>query len=396
MKPAAPTVVWSTPTVIAVCLLLGTLGYVTGRRNGSTAAETATPSTTTATAQAGALPRAPAVATAESGRLDAAKDSWENRWKDVFGERSTPARNKKLAALIEELAKTDPHRALALAQSMTDWRLRDLLRDAAVRGWAEVKPDDAGEWALGSRTDERRTIVEALMQGAARNPTAALRVALHLCAVDTERAGDYGHYTIGALVDNGAFDAAMRFGLEVGTDKYPFLLKSALFQWGRNQPDAAMAALENIPDPILRSQARSEAIAGWSWADAKGLTDYAMTLPPGADRAQILGLSLPRWIEKDPAAATEWINRFESGADFDAGISAMANMQSLITKQPAVAMNLAGGITDPAERAHTMRAVFRQWAEKDLAAAQQFAAAASSPQVRDLLKDELKDLHPDE
>ena len=135
---------------------------------------------------------------------------------------------------------------------------------------AGVAPDEAADWALATRTDERRGVVEAVMQGAARNPPEAVRVALRLCASDPERGGDYGHYTIGALVDRGAFDSALKFGLEVGPNKYPFLLKSASFQWARNQPAAALAALETIPDPIMRGLASGEAHAGWAWADAKG------------------------------------------------------------------------------------------------------------------------------
>ncbi len=394
MKRESTPAVWSTPTVIALCVLLGALGAFAGRRNRPTVVmRTSTANGVAAATQGGTAASASAAAAATDAV--GASDSWNDRWKGVFNERSTPARNKKLIALIEELAKTDPKRALALAQSVADWRLRDLLRNAAVRGWAEVKPDEAGEWALTTRTDDRRSVVEALMQGAARNPGAAVRVALHLCAVDTERAGDYGHYTIGALVDSGAFEAATRFGLEVGPEKYPFLLKSAFFQWGRNQPEAAMAALDNVSDPILRSQARGEAIAGWAWADAKSVAAFALTLPAGEERSQVLSLALPRWVEKDPTAASEWINQAQNPAEMDAGVAAMANLQSIITKQPSLAMTLAGGISNPADRAHTMRAVFRQWAQNDLSAAQQYIAATGRAEDRALLTDELKDLFPD-
>lgn len=295
---------------------------------------------------------------------------------------------------MEELARTEPQRALELALSMADWRLRDLLRNAAVRGWAEVAPDAAADWALTVNSDHRREVVEALMQGAARQPDEAVRVGLRICAADEERAGDYGQYTVAALADRGAFDAALRFGLGIGTDKYPFLAKAAAFQWARYQPSEALAALDKLEDPATRGLARSEAIAGWAWADAKGLVDYAATLPKD-EQAAILAEALPRWVEKDPLAAAEWINGAGSSADSDAGVAALANLQSLVTQKPDVAMELAGSISNPNERQQTLRAVFRQWAERDPAAARQFAASAATAEHRELLNNELQDLFPE-
>lgn len=388
---------WSNLSLILVCLILASAGFLLGRRPPLAEKEKlAADHPRQARGKTIAPQPGPVSSTAKSGTEDSVVPSWDSRWSEAINGPNTPARNRKLAALISELAKKNPQQALALSRAVDDWRLRDILRDAALRGWASVDANAAGDWALTVGEDHRRAAVEAVMQGAAENPAAAVRVALRLCAADPERGGDYGHYTIAALVEAGSFENAVRFGQEIGPDKYPFLVKSAFFQWARNEPSQALAALDNITDPIVRGKAYGEVIGGWAWSDPKGLASYALTLPAGSGRAEAIAEALPRWVEKDPNAAMDWMRQHDSGREFDSGVAAIANLQSVITQQPATAMAMAGDlISDPATRKQTMRSVFRQWAENDPAAARQFLEKTPEGPDRTLLLDELRDLLPD-
>lgn len=388
---------WSNLSLILVCLILAPVGFFLGRLSPAREKAAHAPSNTARKTAVSAQGKSPASASVPTTRVETPlSPSWENRWSEVLSNSNTPARNRKLAALITELAKTNPEQALALARAVDDWRLRDILRDAALRGWASVDANASGDWALTVAEDHRRAAVEAVMQGAATNPAAAVRVALRLCATDPERGGDYGHYTIAALVEAGAFENAIRFGQEIGPDKYPFLVKSAFFQWARNEPSQALAALDNITDPIIRSKAYGEVIGGWAWSDPKGLASYALTLPIGSGRAEAIAEALPRWVEKDPNAAMDWMRQHDSGREFDSGVAAIANLQSIITQQPATAMAMAGDlISDPATRTQTMRNVFRQWAENDPAAARKFLEKTPDGPDRTTLLNELRDLLPD-
>ncbi len=320
--------------------------------------------------------------------------SWADRWETTLALASTPARTRALCALLEELARTDPARALELSRAQADWRLREILRDASLRGWAATAPDAAGDWALTARIEDRRAVVGAVLQGAAENPAAAVDLALRLCASDPEPAGDYGHAAIAALVDAGAFAEAARFGAEVGTDKFPFLLKSAYFEWARHDPASALAAAEKIEDPVLADQARSQAITGWSWADAAGLAEHALKLPPGAERGQALAEALPLWLERHPEEAAAWIQKNDSGPEFDAGLAALANQQSFLVSRPSAALDLALDITDPAKRAETMRSVFGQWAARDPKSARAYLDKAVGAD-RSALIAVLADVFPD-
>jgi len=380
---------WSTRSLFAAILFATIAGVLVGLKTTPNAqqlrASTSTPQKTGKNTSSANL---------TTDNNQAASTPWNDRWRNILSDANTPARTRGLAALIEELAKTDPKRALELAAAETNWRLRDILRNAALRGWASVEPIAAANHALTIRPEERRSAVEAVMQGAAANPPEAVKTALHLCKSDTEAAGDYGHYTIAALVEVGAFNDAVQFGNQVGTDKYPFLLKSAFFQWSRNQPQEALAAVDSIKDPLVKAQAYGEAISGWAWADGKSVAEYALNLPAGCSRNDVLTEALPRWVEKDPVAATEWINKNDTGPEFDAGIEAVANLQSLIQTRPSNALELAGNISDSSRRAHAMRAIFRQWATTDVTAAKRYIDSTANPADRALLNDELKDMSP--
>ena len=334
-------------------------------------------------------------ATANAAPSSSSLAPWADRWQNTLALASTPARTRALSALLEELARTDPHRAISLAQGQPDWRLRELLRDASLRGWASVAPDAAGDWALGVRIEDRRAVVGAVLQGAAAAPDATVGLALRLCAADPEPAGDYGHAAIAALVEAGAFAHAADFGAAMGTENYAFLFQSAYFQWARQRPAEALAAAEKITDPQLAALARGQAITGWSWADAAGLANHALTLPPGAERSQALAEALPLWLERYPEQAATWIQENENGSEFDAGLAALANQQSFLKSRPDAALDLATGISDPAKRTETLRSVFGQWAARDPRAARAYLERTTHPPDRQTLAAVLTDIFPD-
>lgn len=345
-----------------------------------------------------AAPTSPETASASSAPEAPANSapiaSWDARWSESAAAASTPRRDRALAVLVEELARADPARALALAGAETNWRLRADLHDAALRGWAATKPDAAADHALAVAPAERRRAMAAVLAGAAENPAAAVKTALRVCAADPEPAGDYGHAAIAGLVEHGAYVEAVQFGQSVGSVKFPFLLKSAFYEWAQREPADALAAVATVEDPALREQARAEVFNGWARADSRALAEFALQQPAGPTRATALAEALPHWVEKDPEAAADWIERHDSGPEFDDGTAAVAGLQSVIRGHPELAMNLAGNLHDPAKRSHMLRVVFRQWAERDRAAAQRFLDGRAGGD-RTLLAAELRDLFPD-
>lgn len=288
--------------------------------------------------------------------------------------------------MLDELARTDPKRALALALAEANWETRDQLRDAALRGWGATAPDAAADWAMDHRLGERMRCVAAVLSGAAENPPEAVRVALRVCAADPGPAADYGHALISALVEKGgAFESAAKFAAAVGTERQQFLLDSAFYQWARHQPDQALAAIGNISDPKIRESAYAGLLAGWAAADAEVLANHAQKLPVGEDRNRAFAIALPRWVEKDPVAATEWIGRFDPSPELNEGVAAVATLPSLMSQRPELAMEWADNITDQTKRVMAKHTVFANWVLQNQAAARKFAEATRDPHEREMM-----------
>ncbi|MFT3784097.1 MAG: hypothetical protein QM790_18985 [Nibricoccus sp.] len=316
----------------------------------------------------------------------------EQTWESTRLQAACPSRNRKLEEILERLARTDPHRALALAMDEPNWLLRDKLRDAALRGWGAVNPDAAADWSMAkTELGERMYCIAAVLSGAVEKPDDAVRVGLRVCAADPSPAGDYGHALINALIDKaGSYEAATRFALSANmVDRQSFLVDSAFYQWAQHQPETAAAELNRIDDPKLRSSVMKGLIEGWADADAKSLATYAQNMPPGEDRTRFMSIALAQWASKNPEDTMEWINQFDPHPDFDKGISSVALGPTLIRSKPETAMELTEYITDQAQRTLTRDNVFWRWALRDADGARKYAESIKDPDLRSSLLDDL-------
>lgn len=370
-------------TTVAFALAAGLIGFTLARAVASRRAESAPPASTSLAASAS---RAPIRSTASV---------WDDHWNNLSARATSATLARERAALLEELARSDPQRALALAEAEGNWLARDQLREAALRGWASVEPDAAADWAMAQPVlGERMKCVSAVLAGAVAQPEAALAVGLRLCAADPEPAGFYGHMLINALVERaGDFPAAMRFATSaIMVDRQSFLLDSAFYQWAQHDPDRAYAQLAAIADPAIRESALKGVIEGRSDFDPQRFADFASKLPAGADRTQALSISLQRWAGKDPQAALQWINRADPDPDYDPGIAALAESSTLIAAQPEIALELTDSICDSVKRTLVKSRVFFEWAQRDPAAARRYAEAIEHPDTRATLLQDLESL----
>jgi hypothetical protein len=376
---------WSTPLVCAGALVCLGIGFAAARW---TALGPAAPR------GEGASAAAPMSVGEKNAGMEASVSlSWEDRWQEKKGRPACPATTRARAALIEELARTDPQRALKLALAESNWLIRDQLRAAALRGWAAVAPDAASEWAMAQTImGERMRCVSAVLAGAVEHPEEAVRVALKACAADPRPAGDYGHNLINALVDRtGDFKIAAEFARAADmVDRQSYLIDSAYYQWAQHEPERAFAELAAVTDPGARDAAIKGVIEGCADSDARKLADYAKVLPEGDDRSRILAVALPEWVGKDPEAALKWINDAGPSQDFDLGLAALARLPSMMESRPAMAMELTDNITDPVRRSLTKSDVFVNWARHDYEAAERYAQSVQNPEYQEMFRTDLR------
>jgi len=372
-----------TPLVLGCAIACFGIGFVAARWSASPVATEATLSTTVASVN-----RSKTEAAVETSPAQ----SWEARWNEKKARRTCPAATRDRAALLEELARTDPQRALKLALAEPNLLVRDELRAAALRGWAAVAPDDAAAWAMAQTVlGERMKCVSAVLAGAVENPEEAVRVALEACASDPEPAGDYGHNLINALVDRmGDFAKAAEFARNAGmVDRQSYLIDSAYYQWAQHEPQRAFEELASITDPDARDAAMKGVIEGTADSNPHNLANYAKELPEGNDRSEILAVALPQWVGKDPAAALKWIDEAGPHPDYDRGLAALASMPSLFESHPEMAMELTDSICNSVNRRMAKSDVFIQWARRDFAAAEQYAQSVQNPEYREMFQTDL-------
>jgi hypothetical protein len=373
---------WSTLSLVVVSLGLSALAYFSGREAGSRSA----------TRSSGVDPRfqsnQPAAATRPAGvtapelrsSIPDITGNFDERWKRWSTGHRTPASEREMAAALEELAARDPNRAMSLALDEGNFRLRQNLRHAVLRGWAATAPDDAAAWAMALLGGDRQVAMEAVFAGAARRPEEAAKLGARLCAQEPALAGEYGQFLINGLTEAGAYATAARFAMADTSEHHGAWLNAAFFHWATYQPDQALAAFGKISDPATRIPAFQGMILGWAMANPAAVAAYAVNLAPGENRSQALSQALPQWANRDPVAASEWMfNHFDPSPDLDAGVAAVATMPTFVNQRPEIAVGWAESIADPVLRANTLRLVAQQWAQQDVEAFRRFLA--SNPDI---------------
>ncbi len=282
-----------------------------------------------------------------------------------------------MAASLEQLATLDPPQAMALALAEANLRLRDDLRNAVLRGWASASPDAAAAWAMAQPAGSRSSVMEAVLAGAAHQPDQAIRLTAHLSAERPELASDFSRYLISGLTDQGAYASAAQFATADTSEHRTAWLNTAFYQWSAHQPQLALAAWEGMADPGARVAAFQGLVIGWASAAPSALAAYATALPPGENRQLALGQALTQWVGRDPAGASQWIDRFDPSGDLDPGVMAVATMPALAEVRPEVAVGWAQSIMDPGLRTSTLRTLALQWAQRDPAAARRYIATTA-------------------
>ncbi len=334
---------------------------------------------------------APAAAPAADPR-----PSWNAAaWQRLRREPGTRARNDAEAAMLADLAASDPQQAMAMAQTEPNLLLRQELQQAVLKGWARTEPAEAMKWVYAlSNVSERSESMAALLGSAVEaDPQRAIAAARDAFPADPANANRYGAALVDALCDAGDYSLATQFAsAESGPDRSSWL-GEAYEKWAMLQPQQAAANAAAISDPDSRSAALHGVVGGWEQADPGGLVQFLAQLPPDPDRATMLGQALQGWVKTDAAAASEWINNSAVGPDLDKGVAAVAVMD---TVKPDVAVSWAESISDGALRSSTLADVLRNWAQADFAAAQQYFQKTRDlqPDDRQRVAQILSDLQP--
>jgi hypothetical protein len=306
----------------------------------------------------------------------APEEEWNRSWRQLLAESRTTARDEDLVTLIEELAATDPLRAIAAADSQADPELRRELLEAALRGWGGAKPEDAITWIKSRNTLNEDEAIAAVFHGAARNPDSAVLLARKLSGLDPDR--DYGSYLVAGLSRAGEFSKAVEFAMS-GDEVRLDWVRSAYARWSDSEPQAALKSIAQLSDPVAQRIAFDTAISRWGKTDPKALGAYALELPEGYDRTLALSVALRAWSVSDSPQAAEWMLHFDPSPELDFGAATIASLPETL-RQPEIATSWAESIVDPRLRVRVLATIVNEWAAVDLSSARNYAL--TSPRIR--------------
>jgi hypothetical protein len=315
----------------------------------------------------------------------------EQRWSELSAQPATPSGENELAALIEKMAEQEPQRAISLAVAQTNLRLRAALLRSALKGWGSTDPEAAVVWTQSETAMDQGQAINALLQGAVRDPDKAINVTDTLIQNDSTRAGEFGGDLVSALTESGQFERAADFAASGPANRREDWILPAYSRWAEFQPQAAAASAMQIADPGLRATALNAVTIGWSPTDPKGVVDFARNnLPPEQQNAALSG-ALGLWADNDPAAAAAWINQNNPGEASDTGAARIA-ISSLLSQRPEVAFAWAEKIISAPLREETLTAVVDQLESTDPVSAENYIehSATLTPEDRAPLLAHLK------
>ncbi|HTL55406.1 MAG TPA: hypothetical protein VL361_06980 [Candidatus Limnocylindrales bacterium] len=189
------------------------------------------------------------------------------------------------------------------------------LQQHLLRRWAELRPDQAAEWASALPADSTRGTALAQVATAWANidPQAAAGWLRSLPETEEWTTAAVMAFTYEATRSTPlvALEAAGRLAPSPERDA---ALAHAMSQWASSDPNQAYGWASNIPDPGLRDQLLAVVLT--AAADQHGAIAAklaATQFNPGDEQNRLVVSIIQRWAQTSPETAAGWIEQFPEG-----------------------------------------------------------------------------------
>lgn len=312
------------------------------------------------------------------------------------------------ASAIDDLARVDPMRALALSEQLPDL-MRRSTQQIAVSRWAEKDPLAALEYVKSLPVGQQRhSLMEAVARGYGKtDPEAALvwaqdvgppqhgilrSVLTGIAEKDPARAFDavlslessggqiqaMGMVMMMAAYGVGPEKMANRL-LELPSGQVKDLgLQMLGSSWAQRDPEAALTWLMAHADKV-GVHGFGEVAEALAQRDVRMAAGYIDKIPASA-RGIWVSKVAQSYAQADPAGAREWISRFRGEGIYDAGMAAV--VQHSAQYDPQGGARLLETIRNPRYVGSAARMVAMYWAQEDGQSAAAWAQDLGSEQAR--------------
>jgi hypothetical protein len=362
----------------------------------------------------------------------------EQAWTRAKQVTSAAERFAYLDAVAGAWAAQDPERAFAeVAELPAQWQRRELLRLAAL-GIASRDPRLAIRLAESQGSRESSQLTELIAtQWSRDNPSEAGRWVESLSRPEQAR---YAYRVADAYVAQKPTEA-LAWALRLAASPQRYLWSSMLGEMARYDPDQALQLAQSAESPAQRAQAMGKVLAAIAQTDPSMAMSQLLKLPAGRMRSEVLGEVARSVASLSPTAALDWINDIDNDAmqleaaqsvgwalsrrdvegaaqlvdrvpkearanwimavaaayaefDIDKGRqwvsrygSESADLSSqfaqiVATRNPELAMQMIGDVTDDQERDRMLRGVLQPLAEHSPAVAARWAEKVTDEDTR--------------
>ncbi len=265
--------------------------------------------------------------------------------------------------------RKNPLEALAWAESLPVGRLRFEAVKAVGSTWAEHDPATVAAEILRSRDRWDRDVVTAVAQNwSITDPRATMAWVENLpLKADQEAAWSRFRLDVRQL---GA-DAALELLGAIPSEKRRAGMASQIAsELARENPRAALAWAERLPEGELRTRALRPALDELAAHNPVEAVGYVTSLPAGQGRTDLLRRSVAIWAVRDADAAMAWTRQLPAGSERDQVASEAA--RGLREFDLARAAQWSAMIENAGTRHHAIQEIAGEWARVDGPAAAQW------------------------
>jgi hypothetical protein len=280
--------------------------------------------------------------------------------------------------VLLQWAAVDPATALGYVQKHYDPRHRNSFLYAMLAQWAEMDGRAALDWVT-TYLPHDYTQYDAVLSTIGRNNPAAAWLDAQQLAVQEDKANAQSIYASAlrgiVYAGNYAQAAGLIENLQMPPGEEKYDLSSLLAgQWGLYEPAKAAQWALTLPDDnsLYGRQALVSLGVSWSQSDPQAAANFAMQLPSGVARQNMLATALDSWAADNPGQAATWINQYPPDPDLDMVVRSLSTSPQLIDSNPALAIDWADSIFDEAIKGQTLNIIMNQWTANDPAAANQY------------------------
>jgi len=285
----------------------------------------------------------------------------------------------------------DPLSALEYVRAHYDPRHRNAFLSSLLAAWAGKDAAAAWAWTTQNLPGDHTQYDAVLSTIGRSDPETAWRYATE--AADKEgRPHDQSVYVsaLRGIIYAGQYEqaAGLIANLSLGPGEETYDMTGFLAgEWARYDPAKALAWATQLPGDgsLSRQQALVNLGISWARSDPQAVADFALQLPPGVTRLNLLSTALDSWITDHPDQVATWLNQNQPNGfdpDFNLVLMSLASSSKIVDANHNLAICWANAIDDDVARIQALNRIMTRWMATDAMSAESYldTTADLSPQ----------------